>query len=64
VHEGVFYRDARSMDKYSIAVVTKEGINLQEDEKLEGQSWKCKFILLTGEFSIFPCSLLTAKFSC
>lgn len=36
----LFYRDARSMDKYSIAVVTKEGVNLKEDEKLEGQSWK------------------------
>jgi 20S proteasome subunit beta 7 len=60
----LFYRDARSMDKYSIAVVTKDGINLQEDEKLEGQSWKCEFILLTGDFSTFPCTLLTAKFSC
>ncbi|KAI9704213.1 MAG: Proteasome subunit beta type-7 [Candelina mexicana] len=36
----LFYRDARSLDKYSIAVVTKEGgIDLKEDEKLEGQSW-------------------------
>lgn len=35
----LYYRDARSMDKYSIAVVKKEGINLKEDEKLEGQSW-------------------------
>jgi 20S proteasome subunit beta 7 len=35
----LFYRDARSLDKYSIAVVTKEGINLKEDEKLEAQSW-------------------------
>lgn len=36
----LFYRDARSMDKYSIAVVSKEGINLKENEKLVGQSWK------------------------
>jgi 20S proteasome subunit beta 7 len=35
----LFYRDARSMDKYSIAVVTKEGIDLKENEKLENQSW-------------------------
>ncbi|MCJ1254990.1 Proteasome subunit beta type-7 [Lignoscripta atroalba] len=36
----LFYRDARSLDKYSIAVVTKEGgVNLKEDEQLEGQSW-------------------------
>ena len=36
----LFYRDARSLDKYSIAVVTKEGgIELKEDEQLENQSW-------------------------
>jgi 20S proteasome subunit beta 7 len=35
----LFYRDARSLDKYSIAVVTKAGIELKEDEKLENQSW-------------------------
>ena len=35
----LFYRDARSMDKYSIAVVTKDGIDLRENEKLEAQSW-------------------------
>lgn len=35
----LFYRDARSHDKYSIAVVTKAGINLKEDEQLENQSW-------------------------
>ncbi|KAG9236892.1 nucleophile aminohydrolase [Amylocarpus encephaloides] len=35
----LFYRDARSIDKYSIAVVTKEGIDLKQDEKLENQSW-------------------------
>ena len=36
----LFYRDARSMDKYSLAVVTKEGgVELKEDEQLEGQSW-------------------------
>lgn len=35
----LFYRDARSLDKYSIAVVTREGVDLKEDEELEGQSW-------------------------
>ncbi|KAK5004401.1 hypothetical protein LTR28_008969 [Elasticomyces elasticus] len=36
----LFYRDARSMDRYSIAVVTKEGgVDLKEDEQLEKQSW-------------------------
>ena len=36
----LFYRDARSLDKYSIAVVTKEGgVEMKEDEQLEGQSW-------------------------
>jgi len=36
----LFYRDARSMDKYSIAVVTKGSVNIKQDEKLEGQSWQ------------------------
>lgn len=36
----LFYRDARSIDRYSIAIVTKEGgVEMKEDEKLEGQSW-------------------------
>ena len=36
----LFYRDARSLDRYSIAVVTMDGgIELKEDEKLENQSW-------------------------
>jgi 20S proteasome subunit beta 7 len=35
----LFYRDARSLDKYSIAVVTKDGVELKEDERLEAQSW-------------------------
>lgn len=36
----LFYRDARSLDKYSIAVITKAGVDLKENEKLENQSWK------------------------
>ncbi|KAK6948480.1 hypothetical protein Daesc_010247 [Daldinia eschscholtzii] len=35
----LFYRDARSLDSYSLAVVTKDGIELSENEKLEKQSW-------------------------
>merc|ERR1712000_215040 len=35
----LFYRDARSLDQYSIAVITKDGVDLKEDEKLEKQSW-------------------------
>jgi len=35
----LFYRDARSMDTYSLAVVTKDGVALEEGEKLEKQSW-------------------------
>ena len=35
----LFYRDARSMNEYSIAVVDREGVELKEDEKLENQSW-------------------------
>lgn len=35
----LFYRDARSIDEYSIAWVTPEGVE-QAREKLENQSWK------------------------
>ncbi len=36
----LFYRDARSLDRYSIAVVSSEGgVEIKEDEKLEQQSW-------------------------
>jgi len=35
----LFYRDARSLDKYSIAVIDEEGVELEEEEKLEKQSW-------------------------
>ncbi|KAL5345561.1 Proteasome subunit beta type-7 [Pseudogymnoascus australis] len=36
----LYYRDARSTDRYSIAVVKKEGVDIKEDELLENQSWK------------------------
>lgn len=36
----LFYRDARSLAEYSIAVVSREGgVELKEDEQLQGQSW-------------------------
>lgn len=35
----LFYRDARSMPVYSIAVIDGKGVDLKEDEKLENQSW-------------------------
>ncbi|KAK3718876.1 Proteasome subunit beta type-7 [Vermiconidia calcicola] len=35
----LFYRDARSMNEYSICVVDQAGVELKEDGKLENQSW-------------------------
>src|SRR3569833_3269915 len=35
----LYYRDARSLDTYSLAVVTKDGVEISTDEKLEDQSW-------------------------
>ncbi|KAL1840802.1 hypothetical protein VTJ49DRAFT_7701 [Mycothermus thermophilus] len=35
----LFYRDARSLDRFSLAVVTKDGVEISEDEVLEEQSW-------------------------
>lgn len=35
----LYYRDARSLDTYSMAIVTKDGVKLDEDLKLENQSW-------------------------
>lgn len=35
----LFYRDARSHDGYSLAVVTKAGVELSTEEKLQDQSW-------------------------
>lgn len=35
----LFYRDARSSNEYSIAVVTQEGVEIKENEKLQHQSW-------------------------
>ena len=36
----LFYRDARSMNKYSIAVLSEDGVDLQDGVELEDQSWK------------------------
>ncbi|KAB8240917.1 nucleophile aminohydrolase [Aspergillus flavus] len=35
----LWYRDARSLDKYSIAVITAEGVEIKEDQVIEAQSW-------------------------
>ncbi|CEN61525.1 Putative Proteasome subunit beta type [Aspergillus calidoustus] len=35
----LWYRDARSLDKYSLAVITQEGIEVLEDQQIESQSW-------------------------
>ncbi|EMC91252.1 hypothetical protein BAUCODRAFT_117587 [Baudoinia panamericana UAMH 10762] len=35
----LFYRDARSMNEYSLAVVDVRGVELKEDNKLEAESW-------------------------
>jgi 20S proteasome subunit beta 7 len=36
----LFYRDARSMDEYSIATIGKDGVSMQQNVKLEKQSWQ------------------------
>ncbi|EAU31678.1 conserved hypothetical protein [Aspergillus terreus NIH2624] len=35
----LWYRDARSLDKYSLAIITEGGIEMHEDQRLEAQSW-------------------------
>ncbi|KAF2857773.1 proteasome core particle subunit beta 7 [Piedraia hortae CBS 480.64] len=35
----LFYRDARSMNEYSIAVIDKQGVELKNKVPLENQSW-------------------------
>ena len=35
----LFYRDARSLDSYSLAVVTKDGVDISTSKRLEKQSW-------------------------
>ncbi|KAK3113065.1 Proteasome subunit beta type-7 [Teratosphaeriaceae sp. CCFEE 6253] len=35
----LFYRDARSMNVYSMAVIDENGVDLKEDIKLEAESW-------------------------
>jgi 20S proteasome subunit beta 7 len=36
----LFYRDARSLDRYSLAIVTEDGVHIMDNEKLEDQSWQ------------------------
>ncbi|KAL4900612.1 hypothetical protein BDW74DRAFT_161806 [Aspergillus multicolor] len=35
----LWYRDARSMDKYSLALITQDGIEVHEDQQIEAQNW-------------------------
>lgn len=35
----LFYRDARSLDQYTLAVITHDGVEIKDKEKLESQSW-------------------------
>lgn len=35
----LYYRDARSLDKYSLAIITEEGIRHERDLRIEKQSW-------------------------
>lgn len=36
----LFYRDARSLNKYSLAVITQDGVELKDGIELVNQSWK------------------------
>lgn len=37
----LFYRDARSLDKYSLAVITKDGgVKIEKDVRLENMNWR------------------------
>ena len=36
----LFYRDARSIDKYSVATITKEGVRIEKDVRCEDMSWR------------------------
>lgn len=36
----LFYRDGRALDKYSVATVTADGVNLEQNIRITGQSWK------------------------
>lgn len=36
----LFYRDARSLDKYSLATITTEGVKIEKDVQLQDMSWR------------------------
>lgn len=36
----LFYRDARSLDKYSVATITKEGVRIEKDVRPQNMNWK------------------------
>lgn len=35
----LFYRDARSLDKYSVATITKEGVRIDKDVRPKNMNW-------------------------
>lgn len=36
----LFYRDARSLDKYSVATITEGNVRIEKDVKCENMSWR------------------------
>lgn len=36
----LFYRDARSLDKYSVATITEGNVRIEKDVKCLDQSWR------------------------
>lgn len=36
----LFYRDARSLDKYSVATITKDGVKIDKDVRPKNMNWK------------------------
>lgn len=36
----LFYRDARSLDKYSVATITEGSVRIEKDVKCENMSWR------------------------
>jgi 20S proteasome subunit beta 7 len=36
----LFYRDARSLDKYTVATITRAGIRFDKDVRCENMNWR------------------------
>ena len=48
----LFYRDARSMNKYSIAVISEDGVDLRDGVELVNQSWRVRWRLILSSHLI------------